>query len=270
MAQMVLQGTARTLPRMLSAMTSPLNVLMGQLERQAAQGEGREEEQDEDMEGEEAQVWSDQEDFSACSPSSLHGSSGVESVSGQSDSPPLRTRQGRRLLHPSRRRSLLQSCGASLALQNASIAGIVSAAPTVSSCSSAAVSLEAAQLAMLLGAVESIEQATVDMQDFTTRMLGTISGLNDVFDAADAAYASAVTAMYAQISNAYGNDTAQVQVVMGLLDQTLASQSSLGAAINASATLLLAVAVNSRSAANTTMLDMESILKGYGLDSLLR
>ena len=265
MAQMVLQGTSGALPRMLSAMMSPLNVLMGQLERQAVLWEGREEE--EEMEEEEAQVWSNGGDSSACSPPSLRGSSGGESVSG---SHPLRTRQGRRLLHPSQRRSLLQSCGAPLALQNASIAGIVSAAPTVSNCASAAVSLEAAQLAMLLGAVESIEQATVEMQDFTTRMLGTIAGLNDVFDAADAAYASAVNAMYAQISNAYGNDTAQVQVVMGLLDQTLASQSSLGAAINASATLLLAVAVNSRSAANTTMLDMESILKGYGLTSLLR
>jgi hypothetical protein len=65
-------------------------------------------------------------------------------------------------------RSLLQQsplqCGATLSLQNASLASILSASPSVSSCSSAAVSPEAQQMALILGAVDSINQATLDMQ----------------------------------------------------------------------------------------------------------
>ena len=57
-----------------------------------------------------------------------------------------------------------QQCGATLSLQNASLASIVSASPSVSSCSSVAVSPEAQQMALILGAVDSINQATLDMQ----------------------------------------------------------------------------------------------------------
>ena len=180
----------------------------------------------------------------------------------------LLSRSSRSLLQTSR--SLLQSCGSALSLQNASAAAILSAAPSTSSCTSAAVSLEAEQMALLLGAVANITQATSDMQDYTSSMLATISGLNDAFDNTDNIYSAALTAMYAQISDAYGNDTAQLQVVNALLDSTLAVQTNLSSAINASATLLLAAAINGQTQANQTILDTESVLRGYGLDSLQR
>ena len=77
----------------------------------------------------------------------------------------LVSRSTRKLHHT--RRSLLQTCGSSVTLQSTpSVSGsIVSASPSVSSCSSAAVTLEAEQMAMILGAVADITQVGADGHD---------------------------------------------------------------------------------------------------------
>lgn len=61
-----------------------------------------------------------------------------------------------------------------------------------------------------------------------------------------------------------------MSVAEDLLTQTLVRQDNLFNAINASATLLLAASIYGRSQMQTTILDIEAILKGYGLDSLKR
>jgi len=58
--------------------------------------------------------------------------------------------------------------------------------------------------------------------------------------------------------------------VEDLLSQTLDAQSSLNGAINVSATLLLAASIYGQDQGQALILDTETILKGYGLDSLER
>lgn len=77
--------------------------------------------------------------------------------------------QGHRFTgRPDNLRSLLRSplqCGATLDLQNAGMASdIVSASPSESRCSGAAVSPESVMMDLILGAVISVNQATVDMR----------------------------------------------------------------------------------------------------------
>ena len=63
---------------------------------------------------------------------------------------------------------------------------------------------------------------------------------------------------------------AQLTIVEDLLSQTLVAQSNLNDAINASATLLLAASIYGQDQGQALILDTETILKGYGLDSLER
>lgn len=181
-------------------------------------------------------------------------------------------RAQRSLLQTSLSNSSNQSaCGpgpaiSNLTSSNSSAFGITSASNPSTTCLTSLPATATVLLASIMGILDNLTQSGSSLSSSLSSLSTIVGGLGDKFDTTDNNYAAAYQEMINLASSGYSNVSQELNVLIQLVETTLAAQ-SLVAQLEASVIKTLVDAILD---ANQAMLDLkviDGIVVGYGLDT---